>query len=84
MSYPLEQQQQPAPPSPVYDVVPTANGGGSYGPVIGVLAVIAVLGVIAGIVGRLCSGRRIFGYGYDFEGWIGASLVVIMQVVTKL
>ncbi|KAG1363680.1 hypothetical protein COCNU_11G005070 [Cocos nucifera] len=70
MSYPLEQQQQQSPPPPVYEVVSRSSGGGSYGPVIGVIAVIAVLGVIAGIVGRLCSGRRIFGYGYDFEGWI--------------
>lgn len=71
MSYPFQQQQQQqSPPPPVYEVVSRSSGGGSYGPVIGVIAVIAVLGVIAGIVGRLCSGRRIFGYGYDFEGWI--------------
>ncbi|KAG6472193.1 hypothetical protein ZIOFF_069650 [Zingiber officinale] len=43
---------------------------GSVGPVIAVLAVIAVLGVIAGLVGRLCSGRTVMGYGhYDLEGW---------------
>ncbi|PKA61592.1 hypothetical protein AXF42_Ash018205 [Apostasia shenzhenica] len=70
-------QQQPISPPP-----PEAAGGypthyashrgrGSIGPVIGVLAVIAVLGIIAGLVGRLCSGRRVFGLRqYDVEGWI--------------
>ncbi|XP_024028941.1 double-strand-break repair protein rad21 homolog [Morus notabilis] len=48
------------------------SGQGSVGPVIGVLAVITVLGVIAGMIGRLCSGRRIMGHAqyYDFEGWV--------------
>jgi hypothetical protein len=39
--------------------------------VIAVLAVITILGVIAGMIGRLCSGRRIMGHGqYDFESWV--------------
>ncbi|RWW29904.1 hypothetical protein GW17_00005554 [Ensete ventricosum] len=68
MSLPFQQQQLPPPP-PVYATSYRAHGG-SVGPVIAVLAVIAVLGVIAGIVGRLCSGRTIMGYGhYDLEGW---------------
>ncbi|KHN31053.1 hypothetical protein glysoja_020351, partial [Glycine soja] len=41
------------------------------GPVIAVLAVITVLGVIAGMIGRLCSGRRVMGHGeYDVETWV--------------
>ena len=68
MSLPFQQQQLPPPP-PVYATSYRAHGE-SVGPVIAVLAVIAVLGVIAGIVGRLCSGRTIMGYGhYDLEGW---------------
>ncbi|KAJ8506756.1 hypothetical protein OPV22_007642 [Ensete ventricosum] len=69
MSLPFQQQQQlPPPPPPVYAY---RSHGGSVGPVIAVLAVIAVLGVIAGILGRLCSGRTIMGYGhYDLEGWV--------------
>lgn len=45
---------------------------GSIGPVIGVLSVIIIVGVFAGMVGRLCSGRPIMGYGgqYDFESWV--------------
>ncbi|CAL9098838.1 unnamed protein product, partial [Musa hybrid cultivar] len=67
MSLPFQQQQQ-LPPPPVYAY---RSHGGSVGPVIAVLAAIAVLGVIAGILGRLCSGRTIMGYGhYDLEGWV--------------
>lgn len=69
MSLPLPQQQFP-PAADVYPA-PYRSHGGSVGPVIAVLALIAVLGVIAGIVGRLCSGRTIMGYGhYDLEGWV--------------
>ncbi|XP_074562021.1 uncharacterized protein LOC141818406 [Curcuma longa] len=69
MSLPLPQQQFP-PPAAVYSA-PYRSQGGSVGPVIAVLALIAVLGVIAGIVGRLCSGRTIMGYGhYDLSGWV--------------
>ncbi|XVF74157.1 hypothetical protein PTKIN_Ptkin13bG0037600 [Pterospermum kingtungense] len=43
----------------------------SVGPVIAVLLVIIILGVVAGMIGRLCTGRRIMGYGqYDIESWI--------------
>ncbi|KAK7346001.1 hypothetical protein VNO80_20514 [Phaseolus coccineus] len=49
----------------------THSDHGSVGPVIAVLAVITVLGVIAGMIGRLCSGRRVMGHGeYDVETWI--------------
>ncbi|KDP38236.1 hypothetical protein JCGZ_04879 [Jatropha curcas] len=70
MSTPLDQQQPP--PMEVTQQVYTAHTGhGSVGPFIAVLAVITILGVLAGMVGRLCSGRRIMGHGqYDFEGWV--------------
>ncbi|QCD83161.1 hypothetical protein DEO72_LG2g3504 [Vigna unguiculata] len=49
----------------------THSDHGTVGPVIAVLAVITVLGVIAGMIGRLCSGRRVMGHGeYDVETWI--------------
>ncbi|WOL17889.1 hypothetical protein Cni_G26682 [Canna indica] len=70
MSLPFPQQQQFPPPPPVVYPSSYRSHSGSVGPVIAVLAVIAVLGVIAGVVGRLCSGRTIMGYGhYDLEGW---------------
>lgn len=47
------------------------SGGGSVGPLIVVLAVITILGVVAGMIGRLCAGRRFSGSShYDFEGWV--------------
>ncbi|XP_057964698.1 uncharacterized protein LOC131155512 [Malania oleifera] len=72
MSTPSDSQQQQPPPATVSQQAYTAHSGhGSVGPVIAVLAVIAILGVIAGMIGRLCSGRRVLGYGqYDVEGWI--------------
>ncbi|KAK7283317.1 hypothetical protein RIF29_12751 [Crotalaria pallida] len=43
---------------------------GSIGPLVGVMVVVIVLGIIAVMIGRLCSGRRIMGYGqYDIESW---------------
>ncbi|KAL0918855.1 hypothetical protein M5K25_010897 [Dendrobium thyrsiflorum] len=69
-------QQQPLPPAPPSSMVyqpsyPSHNGRESIGPVIAVLTVIAILGIFTGVVGRLCSGRRIVGLGqYDVEGWI--------------
>ena len=64
--------QQPPPPIEVSQQAYTTHSGhGSIGPVIGVLAVITVLGVVAGMIGRLCSGRRVMGLGeYDVETWV--------------
>ncbi|RDY06149.1 hypothetical protein CR513_09905, partial [Mucuna pruriens] len=64
--------QQPPPPIEVTQQAYTTHSGhGSVGPVIAVLAVITVLGVIAGMIGRLCSGRRVMGHGeYDVETWV--------------
>lgn len=45
-------------------------GSSSVGPVIGVLVVIIVFAVVAVVVGRLCSGKSIMGYGhFDLESW---------------
>ncbi|KAF8377504.1 hypothetical protein HHK36_030886 [Tetracentron sinense] len=67
MSMPLESQQQQSPQE-----APTSHSGhGSFGPVIAVLVVITILGIVAGMIGRLCSGRRIIGLGqYDFKDWV--------------
>ncbi|KAJ4830092.1 hypothetical protein Tsubulata_017774 [Turnera subulata] len=66
-----QQQEQPPPFQVTQQAYTTHTGRGSVGPVIAVLAVITILGVIAGMIGRLCSGRRVFGHGqYDFEGWV--------------
>ncbi|KAI4298429.1 hypothetical protein L6164_031990 [Bauhinia variegata] len=63
--------QQPPPIEVTQQAYTTHTGHGSVGPVIAVLAVITVLGVIAGMIGRLCSGRRIMGHGeYDIESWV--------------
>ncbi|KAF8406346.1 hypothetical protein HHK36_008433 [Tetracentron sinense] len=71
MSMPLEPQQQPPPMTVTEEAYTSHSGHGSIGPVIAVLAVITILGVVAGMIGRLCSGRRIMGHGqFDFEGWI--------------
>ncbi|XP_058081411.1 uncharacterized protein LOC131229465 [Magnolia sinica] len=71
MSMPLDQQQQSPPMVLNQQAYNSHSGSGSIGPVIAVLAVITILGIIAGMIGRLCSGRRIMGYGqFDFEGWI--------------
>ncbi|KMZ56401.1 hypothetical protein ZOSMA_96G00770 [Zostera marina] len=43
----------------------------SIGAVICVVVGIVVLGMGAVIIGRLCAGSRILGYGhYDMEGWV--------------
>ncbi|KAE9597248.1 hypothetical protein Lal_00007254 [Lupinus albus] len=73
MSTPIVQQLLPPPPfiEVTQKAYPTHLDHGSVGPVIGVLAVITVLGVIAGLIGRLCSGQRVMGYGgYDIENWV--------------
>ncbi|PON38093.1 hypothetical protein PanWU01x14_315310 [Parasponia andersonii] len=64
-SLPLNQQ---APPLEV--VSQHVSHGPSVGPVVAVLAVILILGAMAVMVGRLCSGKRIMGYGqFDLESW---------------
>ncbi|KAJ8773822.1 hypothetical protein K2173_008285 [Erythroxylum novogranatense] len=68
MSTLLDQQQQLQPPPQAYT---THGSHGSVGAFIAVLAVIIILGVIACMIGRLCSGRRILGFGeYDMAGWV--------------
>ncbi|CAN1278397.1 hypothetical protein LINPERPRIM_LOCUS16626 [Linum perenne] len=45
----------------------------SVGAAIGAVAVITVLGVIACVIGRVCYGGRVLGYGggqYDMESWV--------------
>ncbi|KAJ0077091.1 hypothetical protein Patl1_36207 [Pistacia atlantica] len=71
MSTPPLLDQQPPPMAVTQQAYTARSGHGSVGPVIAVLAVIIMLGVIAGMIGRLCSGRRVMGRGeYDFEGWV--------------
>lgn len=68
MSLPIEQQSPPA--LGMQQNYGGHPGSGSVGPVIGVLVVIIVFAVIAVVVGRLCSGRSIMGYGhFDLESW---------------
>ncbi|EXB38638.1 hypothetical protein L484_014453 [Morus notabilis] len=71
MSLPLNQQAPPVvtvATQPSYNNVHVSHG--SIGPVIAVLIVIMILGVIAVVVGRMCSGKRIMGYGqFDVESW---------------
>lgn len=60
------------PPAGLYEQASSQgshDSNGSVGPLIVVLAVIAILGVVAGMVGRLCAGRR-GDAEYDLEGWI--------------
>ncbi|XP_044508862.1 uncharacterized protein LOC123227797 [Mangifera indica] len=71
MSTPPLLDQQPPPMVVTQQEYTTHSGHGSFGPVIAVLAVITILGVIAGMIGRLCSGRRVMGRReYDFESWV--------------
>ncbi|KAJ9186689.1 hypothetical protein P3X46_002234 [Hevea brasiliensis] len=68
MSTPLSQQ----PPAVTIAQEPfhTHSTHSSVGPVIAVLVVIMILAVLAVMIGRLCSGRRILGYGqHDIESW---------------
>lgn len=68
MSMPLDQQ-----PPPGFVLQQNANPHsphGSIGAVVAVLVVVIILGVVAVVIGRLCSGRSIMGYGhYDLESW---------------
>ncbi|KAK6939556.1 hypothetical protein RJ641_029087 [Dillenia turbinata] len=70
MSIPVS-DQQPWPPPAVTLVSQKSFTSGSIGALIAVLAMILILGIIAGVIGRLCSGRRtIMGHGpYDLESW---------------
>ncbi|OIW15225.1 hypothetical protein TanjilG_08817 [Lupinus angustifolius] len=71
MSTTIVQQLLPPPIEVTHQAYTTHSSHGSVGPVIAVLAVITVLGVIAAMIGRLCSGHRIMGYGdYDIERWV--------------
>ncbi|EEF52462.1 uncharacterized protein LOC8260874 [Ricinus communis] len=68
MSMPLT--QQPPAVTVAQEPFSTHSTHGSIGPLIVVLVVIMILGVLAVMIGRLCSGRRILGYGqYDIESW---------------
>ncbi|MED6206570.1 hypothetical protein PIB30_028159 [Stylosanthes scabra] len=71
---PLSLLPPPPPPPPIevtQQAYTTHSGNGSVGAVIGVVAVITVLGVVAGVIGRICSGRRVMGFGdYDIETWV--------------
>ncbi|CAL0331343.1 unnamed protein product [Lupinus luteus] len=71
MSTTIVQQLLPPPIEVTHQAYTIHSSHGSVGPVIAVLAVITFLGVIAAMVGRLCSGRRVMGYGdYDIERWV--------------
>ncbi|KAM7279854.1 hypothetical protein ACFE04_006988 [Oxalis oulophora] len=64
----MPQYDFPPPPPPPPSQL---NHSGSIGPVIGVVVVIIVLSLIAIAIGRLCSGKRILGYGqFDIEAWM--------------
>ncbi|KAJ7966660.1 Alpha-protein kinase 1-like [Quillaja saponaria] len=68
MSMPLD--QQPTPFIVTEQSYRASSNHGSVGPLVGVLIVITILGVLAVMIGRLCSGRTVMGYGqYDMESW---------------
>ncbi|KAE8657104.1 Telomere maintenance component 1, putative isoform 1 [Hibiscus syriacus] len=69
MSLPLV--QQPPPVTLAQQPYRSHATHASIGPVIAVLLVIIVLGIVAGMIGRLCSGRKIMGYGQcDIQSWV--------------
>ncbi|MBA0693425.1 hypothetical protein Goari_003799, partial [Gossypium aridum] len=75
MSMTVTQQPPPPPTVTVPDQQPYHNSQTtthpSLPPLIGVLLVIIILGIIAGMIGRLCTGRKIMGLGhFDIETWI--------------
>ncbi|XWS24284.1 hypothetical protein CRYUN_Cryun28dG0087800 [Craigia yunnanensis] len=64
-------QQPPAPVTVTQEPYNSHASQASIGPVIAVLLAIIILGILAGMIGRLCTGRKIRGYGqYDIESWI--------------
>jgi len=68
---PVVQQPPPAGMYAQQAATHSSPPSGSIGMVIVVLAVITILGVVAGVVGRLCAGRKFSGDSeYDFEGWV--------------
>lgn len=71
MSTPITLLPPPPPTEVTQQAYTTHSDHGSIGPVIAVLTVITILGIISAMIGRLCSGRRVMGYGeYDIESWI--------------
>ena len=69
MSMPLG--QQPPPVTVTQQPYNSHTSHASIGPVIAVLLVIIILGILAVMIGRLCTGRKIMGYGqYDTESWV--------------
>ncbi|KAL5705405.1 hypothetical protein ACHQM5_023711 [Ranunculus cassubicifolius] len=76
MSTPLDLLHPPPPPlmslNPQAASTPSSGSHGSYGPFIAVIILITFFTIVAIMIGRLCSGRTIMGFGhqYDFEGWI--------------
>lgn len=57
-------------PPPQHSSSTSASGHSTIGPFIAVLIVVTVLCVLASVIGRLCSGKTVFGYGdYDIERW---------------
>ncbi|XP_050365721.1 uncharacterized protein LOC126784292 [Argentina anserina] len=68
--------EQPPPPPPPQEFViqggeaSTYSPHGSIGAVVGVLVMVVILAVVAVVIGRLCSGKTIMGYGhFDMESW---------------
>ncbi|PRQ27598.1 hypothetical protein RchiOBHm_Chr6g0306971 [Rosa chinensis] len=67
--------QPPSPPPPQAFVLQGSDAStysphGSIGAVVGVLVMVVILAVVAVVIGRLCSGKTIMGYGhFDMESW---------------
>ncbi|TQD73229.1 hypothetical protein C1H46_041247 [Malus baccata] len=74
MSRPFDQTQQSPPDFVLQQNTNTSHSPhGSIGAVVGVLIVVLLLGLVAAVIGRVCSGRSIFGYGhYDLGSWAEA------------
>nr|XP_011459828.1 PREDICTED: uncharacterized protein LOC105350119 [Fragaria vesca subsp. vesca] len=66
--------EQPPPPPQAFIIqgsdASTYSPHGSIGAVVGVLVMVVILAAVAVVIGRLCSGKTIMGYGhYDMESW---------------
>ncbi|CAA7019625.1 unnamed protein product [Microthlaspi erraticum] len=69
-SMPLYWQPPPATELPLHSSSTSASGHSTIGPFIAVLILVIVLCILASVLGRLCSGKTILGYGdYDMERW---------------